>query len=102
MQKLDSEEIKGHLLKAEHNLRFVNDNLKLHYFDWAITSCYYASYHAALALILTKGYSIQESLCNIMYFNQRILSSRFNKRRFRDIVSLFRLSRCFVLCGIKK
>jgi len=63
--KLDPGEIKGHLLKAEYNLRFVNDNIKLQYFDWAITGCYYASYHAALALILTKGYSSKNHLATL-------------------------------------
>ncbi len=49
-------EIKGHVEKAQHNLDFIKDNLKLGYYDWCITGCYYAAYHAALALILAKGY----------------------------------------------
>ncbi len=49
-------EIKGHAIKANHNLHFVKENISLGFFDWAITGCYYACYHAALALILTKGY----------------------------------------------
>jgi len=56
-QKSDENEIKGHLEKAEHNLQFVKDNLKMNYLDWCITGCYYAVYHSALALILKKGYS---------------------------------------------
>lgn len=35
-QKLDLEEVKGHILKAENNLRFVAENAKLGFFDWAI------------------------------------------------------------------
>lgn len=50
------EETKGHMQKAEHNLEFVKDTSSIKYSDWAITGCYYACYHAALALILTKGY----------------------------------------------
>ncbi len=53
---IDKEEMKGHIMKADHNLKFVNDNMKLGYFDWCLTGCYYAVYHAALALIITKGY----------------------------------------------
>ncbi|MBS3166258.1 HEPN domain-containing protein [Candidatus Woesearchaeota archaeon] len=53
---VDKEEIKGHLMKADHNLKFVSDNLGLGYFDWCLTGCYYAVYHAALALIILKGY----------------------------------------------
>ncbi len=51
----DKSEIKGHIEKAEHNLEFVFDNLKIGYFDWCITGCYYAVYHATLALIIAKG-----------------------------------------------
>jgi len=47
-QPLDIEEIKGHILKAEHNLRFVLENIRLGFFDWAITGCYYACYHSAM------------------------------------------------------
>jgi len=43
-QEKDKNEIKGHLEKAERNLRFISDNLKLGYFDWCITGCYYAMY----------------------------------------------------------
>ncbi|MDD4353433.1 MAG: HEPN domain-containing protein [Candidatus Nanoarchaeia archaeon] len=64
-QKIDINEISGHLLKAEHNLRFVQENLKLGFLDWSITGCYYACYHAALALILTKGYSSKNHLATL-------------------------------------
>lgn len=50
----DLEEIKGHIMKSEHNLKFVLDNLKLGYYDWCITGCYYAIYQIALALIRAK------------------------------------------------
>ena len=53
---VDKEEIKGHIMKADHNLKFVNDNRGLGYFDWCLTGCYYTVYHAALALIISKGY----------------------------------------------
>jgi len=56
-QKPEENEIRGHLEKAEHNLQFVKDNLRIGYLDWCITGCYYAVYHSALALILKKGYS---------------------------------------------
>lgn len=49
-------EIKGHLEKARHNLSFLSE-IREPYNDWALVTCYYASYHAALALIMTKGYS---------------------------------------------
>ena len=51
---LDLEEIRGHIQKSEHNLKFVLDNMKLGYYDWCITGCYYAIYQIALALIRAK------------------------------------------------
>ena len=48
------EEIKGHITKSEHNLKFILDNMKLGYYDWCITGCYYAIYQIALALIRAR------------------------------------------------
>ena len=48
-------EIKGHLEKARHNLSFLKE-IKSEYNDWMLVACYYAAYHAALALILSRGY----------------------------------------------
>lgn len=53
----DEFEMAGHVAKAERNLKFVKDNMGLGYFDWCITGCYYAAYHSALSLIISKGYS---------------------------------------------
>jgi len=68
-QEVDKEEIKGHLAKAEHNLRFVATIAKEKFFDWALTGCYYSCYHAALALIQSKGYTSKNhfaTLCVII------------------------------------
>jgi len=77
IQPMDSEEIRGHIDKAKHNLRFVYDNLKLEYYDWCITGCYYAIYHSALALLLKKGYSSKNhdaTLCLLIkeYYNRGV------------------------------
>jgi uncharacterized protein (UPF0332 family) len=56
-QSIDKEEIKGHLLKADHNLKFVKDNLDLEYFDWCIIlKGYYSKNHDATLCILIKEY----------------------------------------------
>ncbi len=54
---VDNFGVEGHIAKSKHNLRFVNDNFKLGYFDWVVTGCYYSVYHSVLALILSKGFS---------------------------------------------
>lgn len=64
-QREDIYEIKGHISKAEHNLRFVVENVKLDFIDWAITGCYYASYHAALSLLMKRGYSSKNHLATL-------------------------------------
>ena len=54
--KLESKsEIQGHIAKAQHNLNFLNE-IKEEYNDWTLVVSYYAVYHMALSLILTKGY----------------------------------------------
>ena len=77
--KVEKEEIEGHLLKAEHNLLFIKDVMKLKYFDWAIVGCYYASYHAALALIMTKGYYSKSHLATLL-----ILIKEFYKDKLTE------------------
>jgi len=64
-QNPDTPEIAGHIAKAENNLNFIKDNLKLGYNDWCISGCYYASYHVVLALILTKGYHSKSHLATL-------------------------------------
>lgn len=76
-KNLDIDEIKGHIEKSEHNLKFVLDNIELGYFDWCITGCYYAVYQSALALILAREYYSKNhdaTLCLLMkeYYKQGI------------------------------
>lgn len=51
----DTAEIKGHIEKAEHNMKFVEHTSKTSFSDWVLVGCYYTLYHAALALLLKKG-----------------------------------------------
>lgn len=78
-QTADLEEIKGHILKAEHNLRFVSENIKIGFPDWAITGCYYACYHAALGVILTKGYSSKNHLATLCILIREFYKKGLNK-----------------------
>lgn len=76
-QAIDENEIKGHIEKAEHNLNFVKDNLKLGYTDWCITGCYYAVYQAALALTLSKGYHSKNhdaTLCILIKEHYKVIT----------------------------
>lgn len=76
-QPEDTEEIKGHIQKAEHNLNFIKDTLEKGYSDWAVVGCYYASYHIALTLILKKGFSSKNhdaTLCLLIKYYYKELS----------------------------
>lgn len=84
---ISSEEIKGHLLKAENNLRFVHENIKLGFIDWAINGCYYASYHAALSLILTKGYSSKNHLATLCVIIQEFYKQGLEEEDIQVLAS---------------
>ena len=75
VQEPDKEEIKGHIHKAEHNIKFVEDTSKKAFSDWVLVGCYYTLYHTALALILQKGYASKNhdaTLCLLIkeYYKQ--------------------------------
>jgi uncharacterized protein (UPF0332 family) len=74
-RKESLDEIKGHIQKSQHNLDFVKDTSTVKYADWAVTGCYYACYHAALALILTKKYFSKNHIATLC-----ILIKEFYKR----------------------
>ena len=84
-QGMDEEEIKGHILKAEHNLRFISENIKLNFLDWAITGCYYACYHAALSIILTKNYSSKNHLATICVLIKEFYNNGLNKEEIKTL-----------------
>ena len=76
-QKPNTQEIKGHTEKAEHNVNFVKSALENGYSDWAVVGCYYAAYHMALALIIKKGFSSKNhdaTLCILIkeYYNKEL------------------------------
>lgn len=74
-----SSEIKGHIEKAEHNLRFITEAIRSGFLDWAITGCYYACYHAVLSLIMTKGYSSKNHLATLY-----VLIKEFYKKELNE------------------
>ncbi|MEM2131273.1 MAG: HEPN domain-containing protein [Candidatus Woesearchaeota archaeon] len=79
IQNVDKEEIKGHLEKSDNNLRFVKENIKLNFLDWAITGCYYSCYHSALALIQTKKYSSKNHLATLLILIKEFYKKEISK-----------------------
>ena len=72
--------IRGHLEKADHNLKFVQKTLDLQEFnDWAIVSTYYAIYHASLALCALRGYSTEDHLATLLILIREFYQRELNK-----------------------
>lgn len=86
-QNVDKEEIEGHMLKAENNLRFVTAIAEKKFFDWALNGCYYSCYHAALALIQTKGYTSKNHLATLCIIIKEFYKKELTKE---DIETLSR------------
>ena len=89
LQPIIADEIKGHITKAEHNLVFVKDNIKLEHFDWCISGCYYASYHAVLALIMTRGYTSKSHLATLCVLIKEFYKKGIEKEDLEMIDLLF-------------
>ncbi len=88
-QSPDEAEINGHIEKAEHNLQFIKDNMKLGYNDWCITGCYYASYHAVLALIMTEGYASKNHFATLCIVIKDFYKKGISKEDLEMIDRLF-------------
>ncbi len=80
-------EIKGHLEKARHNLGFIG-KIGVEYNDWALVACYYASYHAALALILSKGYFSKNHDATLCILIKHFYKSSFSKEEI-EMLNMF-------------
>ena len=53
-----------------------------------ITGCYYASYHSALALILTKNYSSKNHLATLLILIKEFYKKGLNKQEIEDLAKL--------------
>ena len=87
----DLAEIKGHMEKSEHDLKFVNDNMNLGYFDWCITGCYYASYQIALSLIRAKGFYSKNHDATLCLLGQDYFKEGITKEDI-ELINMFFLN----------
>jgi uncharacterized protein (UPF0332 family) len=79
-QRIDEEEMQGHIVKAEHNLRFTAKIAKEGFEDWALIGCYYSCYHATLALIISKGYTSKNHLATICIIIKEFYNHELSKK----------------------
>src|SRR3990167_1913936 len=77
--------VKGHLEKADHNLKFVKSALELEEFnDWAIVSAYYSIYHASLALCALRGFSTKDHSATLLI----LIKEFYNKELTKEEIEL--------------
>lgn len=77
--------VKGHLEKANHNLKFVKSTLELEEFnDWAIVSAYYSIYHASLALCALRGFSTKDHSATLLI----LIKEFYNKGLTKEEIEL--------------
>jgi uncharacterized protein (UPF0332 family) len=79
-QDVDKSEIEGHILKAENNLRFVSVATDQGFLDWAFSGCYYSCYHAALALIQTRGFTSKNHLATLCIIIKEFYNKGLSKQ----------------------
>ena len=54
-----------HLMKAKHNLKAADYNIKGGFSDWGVSQAYYAMYHSLLAILFKTGYESKNHECTI-------------------------------------
>jgi uncharacterized protein (UPF0332 family) len=78
--------VKGHLEKADHNLKFVKSTLELKEFnDWAIVSAYYSIYHASLALCAMGGYTTKDHLATLLILIKEFYNKGLEKEEIKMV-----------------
>lgn len=85
--KDNESEIKGHLKKAKHNINFIKDAMKMGYYDWAVVGCYYAAYHAALSMIMHKGFHSKNHDATLCV----LINEYYKKELFEEEIILLNL-----------
>ncbi|MEK6907436.1 MAG: HEPN domain-containing protein [Nanoarchaeota archaeon] len=76
--KPNLEEAKYHIDKALYNLKKMESDIEGGYSDWAISSAFYAMYHATLALLYKLGYESTNQECSINAIEYFILINKIN------------------------
>ena len=76
--KPDLNEAKYHIDKALYNLKKMESDIEKGYSDWAVSSAFYAMYHAVLALLYKLGYESTNQECSINAIEYFILTERIN------------------------
>lgn len=69
-QKIDIEEVRKHLVKAEHNVSAIRYFNKGGFSDWSISAAFYSIYHCLLAIISNFGYESRNQECTIALIKQ--------------------------------
>src|SRR3989338_4363107 len=61
--KPNSDELKKHIAKAEHNLKAISRFKEIGFSDWSIAAGFYSIYHCFLAIAFRYGYESRNQSC---------------------------------------
>jgi len=81
------EMIKAQLEKSEDKLKAAKSLLKDGFFDDAISRAYYSIFHAASAVLLSKGITVESHSALKTIFGLRFIKSGKIERKFGRILS---------------
>ena len=76
--KQDLKEARYHIDKALYNLKKMESDIEKGYSDWAVSSAFYAMYHAVLALLYKLGYESENQECSINAIEYFILIKKID------------------------
>lgn len=76
--KPNTKEANYHIQKALYNLKVTQSNMDLEYSDWAVSSAFYAMYHAILAVLYKLGYESTNQECSIAAIEYFILTKKID------------------------
>ena len=76
--KPNLKEARDHIEKAVYHLKVTDSNIKLGYSDWAVSSAFYAMYHAILALLYKLSYESKNQECSINAIEYFILTEKID------------------------
>jgi len=88
MQEPNKNEIRGHLAKSEHNLSFAG-TISSEYNDWLLVAYYYSLYHAALSLLMAKGFVSKNHDATMCVIIKYYYEKPFSKQDFELLNEFF-------------
>ncbi len=88
--KIDMDNVRNYIKKAEHNLNAAIDFYKSPYSDWSASALFYSIYHCFLSIAAKFGYESENQECTFALIYYLIEEGKidFNKELLDQVASL--------------